>query len=75
MKTLRFIWSELISLLVDDGFLAIAALLAIGITWVITREDFVGASNVAGWFLFLLLTASVVVSSRRAVKRHWDSSD
>ena len=69
MKTVRFIWTELISLLVDDGFLAVAALVAIGITWLVTRTS-LGAGNIVGWLLFALLLVSVVISSRRAVDRH-----
>ena len=75
MKTVKFIWTELISLLIDDGFLAIAASVAIAVTWLLTRASVVGASNGAGWLLFALLSSGVVISSRRAVQRHLESSD
>jgi hypothetical protein len=75
MKLLRTIWEQLIGLLVDDGFLAIAALVAIALTWLLAREDLVGPSNATGWTLFVLLVVSVTVSCRRAVKRHVASMD
>lgn len=73
MKIVKALWDSLISLLVDDGFLAIAALVAIAATWLSTRAGLMGPVNAAGWTLFVLLSVSVVVSSRRAVKRHQES--
>lgn len=67
MRFLLNVWKELVSLLVDDGFLAIAALVAIGLTWFLSRAEVVGATNALGWLLFGLLAASTVISARRGV--------
>lgn len=61
---------ELWSLIVDDGFLAIAALVAVAITWVLTREDLLGPVVVAGWLLLAMLAVSLYVSVRRAIDRY-----
>lgn len=68
MRFVVTVWRELISLLVDDGFLAIASLVAIGFVWIITTTDLIDATNFVGWLLFLLLAISVVVSSKRGVR-------
>lgn len=73
MRLLRNVWLELVSLLVDDGFLAIAALVAIAATWALTRDGAIGTSDLAGWILFMLLAGSVVISVRRAVAGYTDA--
>lgn len=73
MRVLRSIWEQLIGLVVDDGFLAIAALAAIGITWFVTAQTSMDPTNSMGWMLFGLLAASVAVSCRRAVMKHLKS--
>lgn len=59
--------SELWSLLVDDGFLAVVALIAIGAAYLLSRNSVLGAVDAVGWILIALLTASMVVSVRRAI--------
>jgi len=61
---------ELWSLIVDDGFLAIAALVAVAITWALTRDDLLGPVVLAGWLLLAMLAISLYVSVRRAIARH-----
>lgn len=73
MRGLKAVWDGLISLVVDDGFLAIAALVAIGATGLITRAGLLGPTNAAGWALFFLLAASTATSCLRAVKRYGES--
>lgn len=67
MTALKTVWHGLTSLVVDDGFLAIAALVAVGVTGLISRTEVLGPTNAAGWALFSLLSISTVVSCRRAV--------
>jgi hypothetical protein len=55
------------SLLVDDGFLAIVALIAIGAVYLLSRDTLLGAVDAVGWILIGLLTTSMVVSVRRAI--------
>ena len=69
MKVIVRIWSALISLLVDDGFLAIAALAAIGVVWLLSKDGAMGPTNLVGWILFVLLAGSTVISVRRAVAK------
>lgn len=58
---------EVWSLLVDDGLLAIAALVAIGVAYVLSRESVLGPVDAVGWALVGMIAASTVVSVRRAV--------
>ncbi len=58
------------SLLVDDGFLAIAALLAIGVAYLLSREALLGGGDPVGWILIGLIVVSMVVSVRRAIAEH-----
>ena len=70
MKWLRWVWGELIGLLVDDGFLAVAAVVAIAVTYLLSRDRALGTPDLTGWILFALLVGSTVASCRRAVLRH-----
>jgi hypothetical protein len=60
---------ELWSLVVDDGFLALAALGAVGVAFLASRDALLGPSNAVGWLLVGLVVASLVVSVGRAVAR------
>lgn len=68
MRLLGAIWDGVISLLVDDGFLAVAALVTIGAVGLLTRAGALGPGNLAGWMIFGALGASVVISCRRAIR-------
>lgn len=59
---------ELWSLLVDDGFLAVAALVAVGITYLLSRDGVLGPSDLTGWALIGMLATATVISLARAVR-------
>jgi hypothetical protein len=61
---------ELWSLLVDDGFLAVAALVAIGIAYGLSRDNVLGPANLVGWALVAMIVIAATVSVRRAVTTH-----
>jgi len=48
----RTIWSTLVGLLIEDGQLAIGALLALAITWALATA---GAQQVVGWVLLAIV--------------------
>jgi hypothetical protein len=62
----RTIWSTLYGLLVDDGQLAIGALLALAITWGLAYAGGDTGRNLAGWVLLLMVLGLVVANLYRA---------
>jgi hypothetical protein len=59
----RTIWSTLVGLLIEDGQLAIGALLALAITWALATA---GAQQVVGWALLAMVLVLVVANLYRA---------
>jgi hypothetical protein len=62
----RSIWSTLYGLLVDDGQLAIGALLALALTWALASAGGDEAQEVAGWVLLVMVLVLVVANLYRA---------
>ena len=62
----RSIWSTLVGLLIEDGQLAIGALLALAITWAIAYSAGDQGREVSGWVLLVLVLALVVANLYRA---------
>jgi hypothetical protein len=62
----RSIWSTLYGLLVDDGQLAIGALLALGLTWVLATAGGDAAQQIVGWALLVMVLVLVVANLYRA---------
>jgi hypothetical protein len=60
---------RLIGLVVDDGVIAICALAAVGAGWLLTRDWMIGATSAAGFVMFGMLAASLIVSVVRAAAR------
>ena len=59
--------NKLWSLLVDDGFLAVAALAAIAAAYLLSRDAALGPVNAAGWILVGMIGVPTVISVRRAM--------
>jgi hypothetical protein len=62
----KTIWSTLYGLLVDDGQLAIGALLALAIAWAIAYTGGDQGRDISGWVLLVLVLALVVLNLYRA---------
>ncbi len=62
----RTIWSTVYGLLVDDGQLAIGALVALAITWGIAYAGGDTGRDVTGWVLLVMVLGLVVANLYRA---------
>ena len=62
----RSIWSTLVGLLIEDGQLAIGAILALAITWALANAGGGSAQQVVGWVLLAMVLALVVANLYRA---------
>jgi len=60
------IWSTLYGLLVDDGEIAIGALVALAITWALAYAGGDAGRDVTGWVLLVLVLGLVVGNLYRA---------
>lgn len=63
---LRGLWDNTYGLLVDDGQLAIGAIVALAITWVIAHSGADIISENSGWVLLGLVLALVLANLYRA---------
>ena len=62
----RTIWSTLVGLLIEDGQLAIGALIALAITWAVASAGGIATRDVVGWMLLAMVLALVLVNLYRA---------
>jgi multisubunit Na+/H+ antiporter MnhE subunit len=62
----RSIWSTLVGLLIEDGQLAIGALVALAITWAIASSLGDQGRDASGWVLLAIVLALVVANIYRA---------
>ena len=60
------IWSTLAGLLIEDGQLAIGAILALAITWVLARAAGDQVREMSGWVLLAMVLVLVVANLYRA---------
>jgi hypothetical protein len=65
-SVLRGIWDNTYGLLVDDGQLAIGAIVALAITWFVAQSGTDEVRENAGWLLLVLVVALVVANLYRA---------
>ena len=65
-SVLRAVWDNTYGLLVDDGQLAIGAILALAITWLLAQTGSDPVRENAGWVLLVLVVALVVANLYRA---------
>ena len=63
-SVLRGIWSNTYGLLVDDGQLAVGAIAALVVTWLVAQSG--ALQENAGWLLLVLVLALVVANLYRA---------
>jgi len=72
---LRSVWENTYGLLVDDGQLAIGAIAALAVTWLIARASSEQVRDNAGWVLLALVIVVVLANLYRAGRsalRHAD---
>ena len=62
---LRGLWDNTYGLLVDDGQLAIGAIVALAITWAIAQAS-EGLRDSVGWILLAMVIALVIANTYRA---------
>ena len=60
------IWSTLVGLLIEDGQLAIGALVALAITWLLAAAGGNQTQQVVGWALLAMVLVLVVTNLYRA---------
>ena len=65
-SVLRGVWENTYGLLVDDGQLAIGAVAALAITWLIADVGSEAIRENAGWVLLALVVVLVVANLYRA---------
>ena len=65
-SVLRAVWDNTYGLLVDDGQLAIGAIAALAITWLVAQTSGETVRENAGWILLVLVVALVVANLYRA---------
>ena len=63
---LRGIWDNTYGLLVDDGQLAIGAIVALTITWLVAQTNDELVHENSGWVLLVLVVALVIANLYRA---------
>jgi hypothetical protein len=61
---LRGIWENTYGLLVDDGQLAVGAIAALAVTWLVAQSG--ALQENAGWLLLVLVLALVIANLYRA---------
>jgi len=72
---LRSVWENTYGLLVDDGQLAIGAIVALAVTWLMARTSSEQLRDNAGWVLLALVIVLVLANLYRAGRsalRHAD---
>ena len=62
----RGVWDNTYGLLVDDGQLAIGAIVALAITWVVAQYASESVREDAGWLLLFMVLVLVVANVYRA---------
>ena len=62
----KSIWSTLVGLLIEDGQLAIGALVALAVTWLLAAAGGDQTQEVVGWALLVMVVALVVANLYRA---------
>ena len=65
-SVVRAIWDNTYGLLVDDGQLAVGALVALVITWAVAHSSTDELRDSAGWVLLALVLALVMANLYRA---------
>ena len=60
------IWSTLVGLLIEDGQLAIGALVALAVTWLLAAAGGDQTQQVVGWALLAMVLVLVVANLYRA---------
>jgi len=62
----KTVWSTLVGLLIEDGQLAIGALIALAITWVLAAAGGDQTQQILGWALLAMVLVLVIANLYRA---------
>ena len=60
---------EIVGLVVEDGFVAVGAAIAIAVGYVLTRDSVIGPEPIVGAIIFLLLAGALLASLVRAGRK------
>jgi hypothetical protein len=60
------VWSTLVGLLIEDGQLAIGALVALAITWALAYAGGDTGRDLSGWVLLVMVLGLVIANLYRA---------
>lgn len=63
---LRAVWDNTYGLLVDDGQLALGAVVALGLTWAVAEYGGETLRDMSGWILVALVSILCVANTYRA---------
>jgi hypothetical protein len=72
MRAIRNALSELFGLIVEDGYVAIGAIVALAAAYGLTRNSLLGPVELVGWILIVLTAAALMGSLVQAARRHRD---
>jgi hypothetical protein len=65
-SVLRGIWDNTYGLLVDDGQMAIGAIVALAVTWIVAQSGSEAIRENAGWLLLAMVLVLAVANIYRA---------
>ncbi|MEM7323200.1 MAG: hypothetical protein AAF531_08950 [Actinomycetota bacterium] len=68
VDAVRTVFWSLVGLVVDDGFLAVGALVVIAVVAALADDRLLGTGDGTGWVLVLLVAAITTTSVLRAVR-------
>jgi hypothetical protein len=70
MRAIKNTLTELVGLVVEDGYVAVGAVTALIAAYALTRDRALGPREAVGWILVVLTAASLIGSLVRTARHH-----